>query len=92
LYLILDGVPYPHADTAQIPPGMVEVDVKLDDDGKVFSTLLVAGGVGSAVSSSGDKALLGSGERDTVRPMPRWWMFVKNGRSEEELARLPNME
>ncbi|EIW77669.1 hypothetical protein CONPUDRAFT_167769 [Coniophora puteana RWD-64-598 SS2] len=72
LYLTLDGT--------------VEVDVKLNDNGQVFRMLLVAGGVGSAVSSSGDKALSGSGERDTVRPVPVWWMFVKNEKSEEELA------
>jgi len=92
LYLTLDGVPYPHIDTTQIPPGTVEVNVKLDDNGQEFPTLLVAGGVGSAVSPSGDKVLSGPGERDTVRPVPGWWMFVKNEKSEEELARQPSME
>ncbi|EIW77683.1 hypothetical protein CONPUDRAFT_167773 [Coniophora puteana RWD-64-598 SS2] len=92
LYLTLNDVSYPHVNTDQIPPGTVEVDVKLDDNGQVFSTLLVAGGVGSVVSSSGDKALSGSGERDTVRPVPEWWMFVKNKKSNEEPARLSSME
>jgi len=92
MYPTLDGVPYPHVNTVQISPGTIEADAKLDDNGQVLQTLLVAGGVGSAVSSSGDKALSGSGERDTMRPVPGWWIFVKNEKSEEELAGPPSME
>ncbi|EIW77703.1 hypothetical protein CONPUDRAFT_167782 [Coniophora puteana RWD-64-598 SS2] len=76
LYLTLDGVLYPHVDTAQVPPGTAEVDVMLDDNGEVFPTLTVAGDVCSAALSGRDKAPSGSGRRDTVMPMPRWWIFV----------------
>ena len=40
-------------------------------------TTLVAGLVGTEVSSSGDKLLSETGERDTVRPVVGWWWFPK---------------
>ena len=53
------------------------VDVKLDDNGEIFATKLVAGMVASEVRSSGDTALSTSGECDVLAPVPGWWMFIK---------------
>ncbi|EIW81428.1 hypothetical protein CONPUDRAFT_124551 [Coniophora puteana RWD-64-598 SS2] len=84
-YLTLDGVSYPRVETGEIPVGTAEVDVKLDDNGEIFKTLLVAGSMGSAICSSNDKYLSQSGQRDTVRPVPGWWMFIKKeGEGSEE--------
>ncbi|EIW74183.1 hypothetical protein CONPUDRAFT_170209 [Coniophora puteana RWD-64-598 SS2] len=83
LYLSLDGTFYPHVDSDKVPPGYAEVDVKLDDNGEILDTLLVAGSVGSLISDSGDQSLSKTGERDTVKTLPGWWMFVKNGKVEE---------
>ena len=52
------------------------VDVKLDDNGTMFDTKLVAGMVASEIKSSGDKGLSESGEADTMSPVPGWWMFT----------------
>ncbi|EIW81438.1 hypothetical protein CONPUDRAFT_153984 [Coniophora puteana RWD-64-598 SS2] len=76
-YLVLDGVPYPHISMRDIPAGTFEVDVKLDDNGEMLETLLVAGSMGSAVSLSNDISLSKTEERDIVRPVPGWWMFIK---------------
>jgi len=84
-YLTLDGVSYPRIETEDIPAGTAEVDVKLDDNGEIFKTLLVAGNMGSAIGSSNDASLSKSGQRDTVRPVPGWWMFIKKeGEGPEE--------
>ncbi|KAH7917922.1 hypothetical protein BV22DRAFT_1135007 [Leucogyrophana mollusca] len=74
---ILDGVSYPVIDTDDIPSGYAEVDVKLDDNGTEFDTVLVAGSVGTMICSSGKTSVSPTGVRDTVKPLPGWWMFVK---------------
>ena len=53
--------------------------VKLDDNGRFFSSKLVAGLVGSEIKSSQDKSLSASGVSDTLSPVPGWWMFVREG-------------
>ncbi|KAH7910176.1 hypothetical protein BJ138DRAFT_1153517 [Hygrophoropsis aurantiaca] len=74
---ILDGVSYPVIDTNDIPNGYAKVDVKLDDNGQEFDTVIVAGSIGSQICSSGKSSVSSTGIRDTVRPLPGWWMFVK---------------
>jgi len=67
-YLVLDGVRYPWIGSNKIPAGFAEVDVKLDDNGEVFDTMMVAGSVGTKVS----------GERkEVVSPMAGWWIYIK---------------
>ena len=77
-YLTLDGAIYHRTDTDSIPPGVVEVDVKLDDNGMKLDTLMTAGLAGTRVCDSGDKALSASGMRDTARPVLAWWIALKN--------------
>ncbi|KAJ7105180.1 hypothetical protein C8R44DRAFT_681506 [Mycena epipterygia] len=81
--LVLDGTPY-HIVTG-VPPGYAEVDVTLDDNGEMLNCVMVAGLVGTSVSSSGDTALSETGTDDTVRPVAGWWMFTKKeGEPERE--------
>lgn len=83
--LELDGVPYHRVDTLDLPPGYAEVDVKLDDNGKMFETIMVAGLVGIHVSSSGKETEEHSGKDDTMQPVAGWWLFetTKNAQEDE---------
>jgi hypothetical protein len=76
-YLVLDDVTYHRTDSAEIPQGFAEVDVKLDDNGQNFDTTLVAGLVGTLICDSGDKSLSEEGKRDTAKPFSAWWIFAR---------------
>ncbi len=70
----IDGVLYPSIDTQNIPMGFCQVDVKVNDDY----------GSTECVMMSGHMATLVEGRhRDTVRPLPSWFMFVKPGEKRE---------
>ncbi|KAJ7762050.1 hypothetical protein DFH07DRAFT_903245 [Mycena maculata] len=88
-HLVFDDTPYHRLGGGKVPPGYGEVDVKLVDfdDGKTFDCVMVAGTVGTRVSSSGDRALSASGADDTVQPVAGWWLFVKEEHMQEESAR-----
>jgi len=73
--LKLDGVQYHRVDTNDIPPGYAYVKVLLDDNGAEFKTVMVAGLVGTRVSSSGVKTDTHDGEKDTLRSEAGWWLF-----------------
>ncbi|KDR69753.1 hypothetical protein GALMADRAFT_160257 [Galerina marginata CBS 339.88] len=66
--LTLDDVTYEIIDSSEVPPGFCEVDVVLDDNGDLFDCLMVSGHLAGKVE--GD-------ERDTLRPFPSWFMFIK---------------
>jgi hypothetical protein len=51
----VDGTTYHRIDTKDIPNGYVSVPVTVDDNGTEIKTRMVAGSVGIAVSSSGEK-------------------------------------
>lgn len=78
-YLTLDGVIYHRTETGHVPPGVVEVDVLLDDNGTLYNTLMTAGFVGTRVCDSGDKTLSADGTRDTAKPVLAWWISEKIG-------------
>jgi hypothetical protein len=65
--LVLDKVTYPVIESGNIPVGFCEVDVKLDDNGVIFPSMMV----------SGHLAFSMEGEKDTIRPLPSWFMFIK---------------
>ncbi|KAJ7644741.1 hypothetical protein FB45DRAFT_898571 [Roridomyces roridus] len=73
--LILDGTRFHMVETLNIPFGYVHVPVKLVDDeapDPEWPCVMVAGVVGTVVSSSGD-----DGKMDTVQPATGWWIFRK---------------
>lgn len=76
-FLTLDGAIYHRIDTNDIPVGFAEVDVKLDDNGQNFDTVLTAGLACTQVCDSGDRTLSPGGKRDTGRPVVAWWMSAK---------------
>ncbi|KAF8152211.1 hypothetical protein B0H34DRAFT_663705 [Crassisporium funariophilum] len=67
-FLVLDGIVYPIIESEDVPVGFCEVDVKLIDNGEVFDCMMVSGHLAGAVEGEG---------RDVVRPLPAWFMFVK---------------
>ncbi|KAJ7202485.1 hypothetical protein C8J57DRAFT_1622801 [Mycena rebaudengoi] len=75
--LVLDGTPYHHTKSYEVPPAYAEVDIKLDDNGEKIDCLMMAGLVGTRISSSGDLTLSTSGENDTIHPVPGWWICTK---------------
>ncbi|KAJ7035401.1 hypothetical protein C8F04DRAFT_1233656 [Mycena alexandri] len=91
--LVLDDTPYHRLHRGAIPPGYAEVDILVDDNGERFDCAMVAGSIGTRVSS----ALSASGEDDTVRPIAGWWLFVKDEkgmdkRSESAYSQIYGME
>ncbi len=51
--LELDGVKYHVIDTSDVPSGFASVPVKVNDNGKIYNTTMVAGSIGMQVTSSG---------------------------------------
>jgi len=66
--LVLDGVEYQIIETSEVPTGFCEVDVKLDDNGEIFDCMMVSGHLATLVEGA---------MKDTVRPLPTWFMFIK---------------
>ncbi|KAF8887873.1 hypothetical protein CPB84DRAFT_1849779 [Gymnopilus junonius] len=65
--LVMDGVQYGIIKEHAVPSGVCEVPVNLDDNGTLFDCTMVSGHVASLVE--GEK-------KDTVRPLPVWFMFI----------------
>ncbi|KAJ7621048.1 hypothetical protein FB45DRAFT_1062089 [Roridomyces roridus] len=78
--LVLDDTPYHRLSGGAVPPGYAEVGVKIVDfdqgPGVTLECAMVAGNIGTRVSSSGDRSLSASGTNDTVQPVAGWWMFT----------------
>lgn len=83
-YLTLDDSPYFRINSDKVPCGYTHVDVKLDDNGKSFDTMFVAGLIGSHISSTAKTEISAEGTRDTVRPVPGWWYFIKGKQAVRE--------
>jgi hypothetical protein len=73
---------------SEIPSGSCSVPVIVDDNGKMYDTLMVAGSVGVEVSASGRDVLppppnpgdrigekVRGDRKDTLQPVSGWWMF-----------------
>ncbi|KAG1725700.1 uncharacterized protein EDB91DRAFT_1087012 [Suillus paluster] len=73
-FLVLHGTPYPRIDNGRVPCGYAHVDVKLDDNGKLFDTVIAVGSVGAQICSIDD--LSRNGMRDSVRPVMGYWYFI----------------
>ncbi|KDR78613.1 hypothetical protein GALMADRAFT_63677 [Galerina marginata CBS 339.88] len=66
--LNLDDAAYAIIDSSEVPPGFCEVDVELNDNGQIFECMMVSGHLANQVD--GEK-------RDTLKPLPTWFMFIK---------------
>ncbi|KZW02463.1 hypothetical protein EXIGLDRAFT_734586 [Exidia glandulosa HHB12029] len=77
IHLLLDGAAYPIVQSGDIPAGCAGVPVKLDDNGVMFDTLMVAGLAGSRVLSTSDEQASDVGRFDTLAPLAAWWLFEK---------------
>ncbi|KAG1849277.1 hypothetical protein DFJ58DRAFT_716934 [Suillus subalutaceus] len=80
-FLVLGGMPYPMIDDECVPCGYAHLDVKLDDNGELFDTVVVAGAVGAQICSNDKSELFKNGMRDTVRPVVGYW-YLSPGRDD----------
>lgn len=81
----LDGTLYPRLSIDHIPVGFASVPVEVDDNGKRFHAIMLAGSVGKQVTSSGEMLDDGRGSRrpfgrpdlDSLQPLTGWWMYER---------------
>ena len=71
--MVLDKVLYPVIESDDVPVGFCEVDVKLDDNGVIFPCMMVSGHLAFSVEGA---------KKDRIRPLPSWFMFVKEEKKE----------
>ncbi|CAH0056227.1 unnamed protein product [Clonostachys solani] len=79
----IDGTKFLLVDTMDIPSGFASVPVKVDDNGRIYKTKMVAGSVAISVTSSGQKLdqsdMRSENEQevglDSLQPVTGWWMF-----------------
>ncbi|KAF9151121.1 hypothetical protein BGX20_005497, partial [Mortierella sp. AD010] len=74
--LVLDGASYHRIHTGSIPHGYAEVNVVINGRRIEIPSMMVAGHVGAQISSSENKELSSTGERDTVQPASGWWILT----------------
>ena len=74
--MVLDKVYYSVIALVDVPGGYCEVNVQLDDNGEKLPCMMVSGHL--ALSVEGEN-------KDTVRPLSSWFMFVKE---EEETNKM----
>lgn len=87
--LVLDGnVMFPIIDSKDVPCGYVEVDVKVDDNGLEFDSIMLAGHMGGRIIHEGE----GEGEEREERlgVASAWVLFVKDPAKEKELEEKQN--
>ncbi|KAF7300163.1 hypothetical protein MKEN_01339800 [Mycena kentingensis (nom. inval.)] len=79
--LVLDDTPYHQLSFNAVPPAFAEVDVavRFTENGPQEDCVMVAGTLGTRISSSGEKnkQLSETGEDDVMRPMSGWYLFTK---------------
>jgi hypothetical protein len=83
----LDNVKYHTIDLHDIPSGFASVPVKVNDNGLVHSTKMVAGSMGIHVTKSGEKSDDGQERWDSVRSLSGWIMYELKSEEEMQKAR-----
>ena len=72
----LDGVFYHRVNTDDVPSGTASVPVKVDDNGEIHYTRMVAGSTGIQATSSISERVEGEGRSlDCLQPVAGWWMI-----------------
>jgi hypothetical protein len=77
--LEMDGMHYHTLDTTKIPSACAEVDVRLNDNGEQFDTVMVAGMVGMSTADVLDQRTVKDGtviKNGEVAPVAAWWMYI----------------
>lgn len=87
---VLDGVTYHTVDTKKIPAGYASVPVKLDDNGKVHDTKMVAGSLGMVVGKSGERDEKGEEKVDSIRSLSGWFMYEIKSEEGREAGKAKN--
>ncbi|KIK51625.1 hypothetical protein GYMLUDRAFT_265756, partial [Collybiopsis luxurians FD-317 M1] len=87
--LTIDDAHYHVLDTKDKPAAYAVVDVKLDDNGEIFQTMMVAGLVGMHVGDTNDLTLSESGQKDLLKPTAGWWIFIKRDPEDGEKTNNP---
>ena len=90
---VLDGVSYHPVDTDDIPNGFASVPVKVDDDGDIYHTQMLAGAIGIQATSSkspaaGAEGVSAEGEKlDSLQSLSGWLMYEidENAKTETNL-------
>ncbi|KAJ6529636.1 hypothetical protein B0H19DRAFT_1274032 [Mycena capillaripes] len=77
--------------SGDVPPGDAEVEVKLNVNGEKLDCVMIAGTVGTHVTSSEDLMLSSTGKDDVVRPVTGWWIFTKQEKVLDERDELEAM-
>ena len=98
--LELDGVQYPAVDSDKIPSGYASVPVTVDDNGKKYHTVMVAGSVGWRVTSSEVNRATRDAKLDSLQPVSGWWIFerktketiVEDRRVKQQIEKKKRME
>jgi hypothetical protein len=67
---------------------VAEVPVRLDDNGEIFDTVMVAGLVGSRLTSSKGPY---ANAPDTLSPVAGWWMYIRKTNGEIRRQAEPDM-
>ncbi|TFK66158.1 hypothetical protein BDN72DRAFT_844710 [Pluteus cervinus] len=73
MQLCIDGQYYGSVEDTSIPRAYCDCPVKLNDNGVVFNTTMIAGHMATAVIQNPNTK-----EWDTMRPAPGWYMFIED--------------
>lgn len=74
--LNLDGAFYLRISSVEVAPGYTTVPVKINDNGFVFMSRMIAGSVGMRYTSSGEQGAGGTVGLDTLQPETGWFIYM----------------
>jgi len=91
--LVLDGVSYHPVETGDIPNGFASVPVKVDDNGKIYHTKMIAGSfaiqamsrTSSVDAESGGVVAAQDQPLDSIQPLSGWLMYELDKEKEAEM-------
>ncbi|PPQ92753.1 hypothetical protein CVT25_003862 [Psilocybe cyanescens] len=81
--LVVDDVRYPIIDSADVPMGFCQVDVKVIDNEGETDCVMVSGHMSNLVEGK---------YKDTLRPLPSWFMYEKPGAKVRRVENIASAE